>query len=69
MPDPDDYLKKAEVISFDMIYQSIKGDQHQHKFFDKYYQTAYSSDLKQMSQKQRKKTVRAFLRSDKKNIC
>ena len=66
MSDPDDYLKKAEVISFDMIYKSIKGNHHQQKCFDKYYQTVYSSDLKQMSQKQRKKTVGACLRSDKK---
>lgn len=32
MSDPDNYLKKAEVINFDMIYKSIKGDQHQQQF-------------------------------------
>ena len=39
MSDPDYYLKKVEVINFDMIYKSIKDDQHQKQFSDKYYQT------------------------------
>lgn len=36
MFDPDDNLKKAKVIHFDMIYKSIKWDQRQQEFSDRY---------------------------------
>ena len=57
------------MINFDTIYKrlKLKGDQHQQQYFDKHYQTVYSSNVKQMSQKERKKTVGVCLRSEKKN--
>lgn len=64
--DPDKYLEKAEAVNFEMIHNRCRGDKKQ--FFDRYYQTVTSSDVKKMSQKDRKKAVSACLRSKIKDI-
>ena len=63
--DPDKYLEKAEVVNFEMIHNRCRG--HPRKFSNGYYQTVVQSDVKKMSQKERKKAVAACLRSERKD--
>ena len=64
--DSDKYLEKAQVINFDMIHNRCRGD-HQ-TYSDKDYQTVAWSDVKNMSQKERKRAIAACLRSERKGI-
>ena len=66
MYDPNKYLEKAEVINFDMIYARC-GQSPQH-YSNKHYQSVHTSDVKKMSQKDRKKAVCACMRSEEKDI-
>ena len=65
MSDPNKYLEEAEVINFDMIYARCGRSPQQYS--KKHYQTVHTSDIKKMSQKDRKKAVGVCLRSEGKN--
>ena len=64
--DPDKYLWNTERINFNRIYQRIKRQEQEYS--DKHYQNVQACDMKRMSQKERKKTVRACLRSERKDL-
>ena len=64
--DLDGYLKKAEVVNFDIIHNQCRGTCSQSS--DKHYQTVRTSDVKKMLQKERKKAVGAYLRSERKDL-
>ena len=64
--DPDKYLKEVEVLNFDMIHARCRDDKQ--SVTDKQYQTVASNDLKNMSQKGKKKDVSACIRSNRKDL-
>ena len=66
MSNPNKYLEKAEVINFDMIYARCGRPPQQYS--NKHYQTVHTSDVNRMSQKDRKKTIGACLRSEANDI-
>ena len=66
MSDPDKYLEKAEVINFDMIH--ARCSQSTQQYSNRYYQTIHTSEVRKMSQMERKKAVGACLRSEWKDI-
>ena len=57
--DPDGYLKKAELVNFDIIHNQHRGTPTQN---------FRTSDVKRMPQKERKKAVSACLKSERKDL-
>ena len=57
--DPGGYLKKAELVNFDVIHNQHRGTPTQN---------FCTSDVKKMPQKERKKAVGACLRSERKDL-
>ena len=64
--DPDKHLTVAEVVNFDMIHARCSGDKE--SLTDKHYQTVVSDDVKNIPQKDKKETVSACVRSDRKDL-
>ena len=65
---PDQYLKNATVVNFDMIYKSIRGDDHKQKFSNEHYKTVYTSQLKNFPGTEKKKAFGVCLRSERKDL-
>ena len=60
MSDKDRYIEKGKEINFDMIYVDCDRALPQ-QYSNRHYQTVQSSEIKKMSQKDRKKAVSACL--------
>ena len=64
--DPDQYLKSAKVVNFEIIHVQCTGDGR--NFSDKHYQTVCESSLKNIPQIERKRTLAACLRFERKDL-
>ena len=64
--DPDTAIKNTKIINFEMIHAQCRGTPRTHS--DEFYQTVREKNVSKMPQKDRKKTVAACLRSERKDI-
>ena len=64
--DPDTAIKNTKIINFEMIHAQCRGTPRTDS--DQFHQTVREKNVSKMPQKDRKKTVAACLRSERKDI-
>ena len=66
LSNPDAAIKNTKLINFEMMHAQFRGTPHMHSH--QFYQTVREKNVAKMPQKDRKKTVAACLRSERKEV-